>query len=138
MSAPSACRSIPATESRRLTAADIREQATDALTTYLRLAILVAAAGGLVVGVLVALAVRGGPGPRIRTTLAAATLTALGAGVALVVLLPPRSNVDSPRYYANGPEVPAALRALESLGASAKTLDEEIDQQLVGIARFVS
>src|ERR671917_380401 len=36
-------------ESRRLTAADIREQATDALTTYLRLAILVAAAGGLAV-----------------------------------------------------------------------------------------
>jgi predicted phosphodiesterase len=62
----------------------------------------------------------------------------LTAGVALVVLLPPRCNVDSPRYYANGPEVPAALRALESLGASEKTLDEEIDQQLVGIARFVS
>lgn len=125
-------------ESGQLTAAGIREQATDALTSYLRLAILVAAAGGLVVGVLVALAVRGGPGPNLRTTLGAATLTAVGAGVALVVLLPPRSNVDSPRYYANGPEVPTALRALESLGASAKTLDEEIDQQLVGIARFVS
>jgi predicted phosphodiesterase len=125
-------------ESGRLTAGDIRAQATDALTSYLRLAILVAVGGGLVLGVLVALAVRGGRRPRIRTTLAAATLTALGAGAALVVLLPPRSNVDSPRYYANGPEVPTALRALESLGASAKTLDEEIDQQLVGIARFVS
>jgi predicted phosphodiesterase len=58
--------------------------------------------------------------------------------VALVVLLPPRSNVDSPQYYANGPEVPTALRTLEALGASAKTLDEEIDQQLVGIARLVT
>jgi predicted phosphodiesterase len=54
------------------------------------------------------------------------------------VLLPPRSNVDSPQYYANGPEVPAALRTLESFGASAKTLDDEIDQQLVGIARLVT
>ena len=52
--------------------------------------------------------------------------------------LPPRSNVDSPQYYANGPEVPTALRALESLGESSKTLDDEIDEQLVGIARFVN
>jgi len=86
----------------------------------------------------VAFAVRGGAGPRLRTTLAAAGVTALAAGVALVVLLPPRSNVDTPQYYANGPEVPAALRTLEALGASAKTLDEEIDQQLVGIARLVT
>ncbi|MGH2943190.1 MAG: metallophosphoesterase family protein, partial [Solirubrobacteraceae bacterium] len=55
-----------------------------------------------------------------------------------IILLPPRSNVGSPQYYANGPEVPTALRALRSLGASAKTLDEEIDEQLVGIARFVN
>nr|MBA3747656.1 metallophosphoesterase family protein [Solirubrobacterales bacterium] len=54
------------------------------------------------------------------------------------VLLPPRSNVDSPQYYANGPEVPAALRTLELLGASAATLDDEIDEQLVGIARLVN
>ena len=53
------------------------------------------------------------------------------------MLLPPRSNVDDPQYYANGPEVPAALRTLESLGASARTLDDEIDEQLVGIARLV-
>ncbi|HEX8156603.1 MAG TPA: metallophosphoesterase family protein, partial [Solirubrobacteraceae bacterium] len=125
-------------ESGRLSAAEIRRQATDALAFFLRLAILVAAGAGLALGLLVALAVRGGHGPRLRTTLAVAAITALGAGVALVVLLPPRSNVDRPRYYANGPEVPAALRALESIGASAKTLDEEIDEQLVGIARLVS
>ncbi|MEA2188427.1 MAG: hypothetical protein QOK16_3438 [Solirubrobacteraceae bacterium] len=125
-------------DSGRLTAAEIRRQATDALAFYLRLAILVAAGAGLALGLLVAFAVRSRRSPRLRTTLAAATLTALGVGGALVVLLPPRSNVDSPRYYANGPEVPAALRALESLGASAKTLDEEIDEQLVGIARLVT
>jgi predicted phosphodiesterase len=34
--------------------------------------------------------------------------------------------------------VPTALRALRTLGASSQTLDDEIDEQLVGIARFVN
>ena len=122
----------------RLDAASVRNQARDALAHYLRLAILVAVVAGLAFGLLVAVAVRGGGGPRLRVTLPTAIGTALLIGVALVVLLPPRSNVDTPQYYANGPEVPTALRALESLGASAQTLDDEIDEQLVGIARFVS
>jgi predicted phosphodiesterase len=125
-------------ESGRLNARVVRAQARDALVHYLRLAILVSVLAGLAFGVLVALAVRGGPGPRLRFTLPTALVTALAAGAALVVLLPPRSNVDAPQYYANGPEVPTALRALESLGASAQTLDDEIDEQLVGIARFVN
>jgi predicted phosphodiesterase len=116
----------------------VRGQARDALAFYLRLAIGFAVVAGLGFGMLVALAVRGGRGPRLRVTLAAAGITALAMAVALVVLLPPRSNIDAPQYYANGSEVPAALRTLESLGASAKTLDDEIDQQLVGIARLVT
>jgi predicted phosphodiesterase len=116
----------------------VREQARDALAFYLRLAIAVATVAGLALGLLVALAVRGGKGPPLRVTIAAAGATALAVAVALIVLLPPRSNVDSPQYYANGPEVPAALRTLESLGASSRTLDEEIDEQLVGIARLVN
>jgi predicted phosphodiesterase len=122
----------------RLDAAVVRSQARDALASYLRLAILVSVLAGMAFGVLVALAVRGGPGPRLRFSVPTALVTALAAGVALVVALPPRSHVGSPQYYANGPEVPTALRALESLGASSQTLDEEIDEQLVGIARFVS
>ena len=125
-------------ESGRLNAAAVRSQARDALAHYLRLAILVSVLAGLAFGALVALAVRGGPGPRLRFTLPTALVGALAAGAALIVLLPPRSNVDTPQYYANGPEVPTALRALQSLGASAQTLDEEIDEQLVGIARFVN
>ncbi|HTN24103.1 MAG TPA: metallophosphoesterase [Solirubrobacteraceae bacterium] len=125
-------------EAGRLDTQLVRGQARDALAGYLRLAIIVAMAAGLAFGMLVALAVRGGRGPRLRTTLATAGVTALACGVALVVLLPPRSNVDSPQYYANGTEVPAALRTIENLGASAKTLDDEIDQQLVGIARLVT
>jgi predicted phosphodiesterase len=116
----------------------VREQATNALASYLREAIALAVIGGLLLGLLVALAARGGSGPRLRLTIAAAIATALASGAALVVWLPPRSNVDSPQYYANGPEVPAALRTLESLGASATTLDDEIDEQLVGIARLVN
>jgi predicted phosphodiesterase len=122
----------------RLDAAFVRTQARDALVSYLRLVILVAVLGGLALGALVALAARSDRGPRPRTTLAVALATSLACGVALVVGLPPRSNVDSPQYYANGPEVPTALRALQTLGDSAQTLDDEIDEQLVGIARFVN
>jgi predicted phosphodiesterase len=125
-------------EAGTLDARYVREQARDALASYLRLAILAATVAGLALGLLVALAARGGRGPRLRVTLVTAALTALVVGVTLVVLLPPRSNVDSPQYYANGPEVPAALRTLESLGASSRTLDDEIDEQLVGIARLVT
>ena len=125
-------------EAGTLNAALVRTQARDALAFYLRLAILAAVAGGLALGVLIALAVRSGRGPRLRTTLLTAAGAALLCGAALILGLPPRSNVDSPQYYANGPEVPTALAALQSIGESAQTLDDEIDEQLVGIARFVS
>jgi predicted phosphodiesterase len=125
-------------ESGSLNTQLVRGQARDALAFYLRLAILVATLAAAAFGMLVALAVRGGPGPALKVTLAAAAITAVAGGVALVVLLPPRSNIDAPQYYANGTEVPTALRTIEALGASAQTLDDEIDQQLVGIARLVT
>jgi predicted phosphodiesterase len=124
--------------SGELDAAFVREQAREALVSFLRLAILVSVLGGLALGALVALAARSDRGPRLRTTLAVALAASLACGAALVVGLPPRSNVETPQYYANGPEVPTALRALETLGDSAQTLDDEIDEQLVGIARFVN
>jgi predicted phosphodiesterase len=125
-------------EAGTLNAKLVRGQARDALAFFLRLAILASIAGGLALGVLVAFAVRSSRGPRLRTTLLTAVGATLACGAVLVVGLPPRSNVDSPQYYANGPEVPTALRALESIGASSQTLDDEIDEQLVGIARFVN
>ena len=121
-----------------LDAAFVRTQAREALVSFLRLSILVSVLGGLALGALVAVAARSERGPRLRTTLAVALGASLACGAALVLWLPPRSNVDTPQYYANGPEVPTALRALETLGASAQTLDDEIDEQLVGIARFVN
>jgi predicted phosphodiesterase len=125
-------------EAGTLDARHVRGEARDALATYLRRAILVAVLCALALGLLVALAARGGSGPPLRATIGTAVAATLAIVVALVVLLPPRSNVASPQYYANGPEVPAALRTLESLGASARTLDGEIDEQLVGIARLVN
>lgn len=125
-------------EAGQFDARQVREQATDALASYLRLALGFTALSALLLGGLVALAVRGGRGPRLRVTLGTVGLTTLVGTGALVLLLPPRSNVDSPEYYANGPEVPAALRTLQSLGRSSKTLEEEVDAQLVGIARLVS
>jgi len=125
-------------EAGTLDAQNVREQATGALATYLRLAIGIAALCALALGLLVALAARGGAGPPLRVTIGVALVATLVIVAALVTWLPPRSNVDSPQYYANGPEVPAALRTLESLGASARTLDDEIDEQLVGIARLVN
>lgn len=121
----------------KLDVAKVRLQARDALASYLRLALLFTAAVALGFGALVALAVRGGGGPGLRTTLGAVGLTTLVGMALLIVTLPPRSNLDRPEYYANGPEVPTALRALESIGASSQTLDDEIDDQLVGIARLV-
>jgi predicted phosphodiesterase len=125
-------------EAGKLNARLVRAQARDALAFYLRLAILASVAGGLALGLLVALAVRGGRRPRLRVTVLTAAATSLACGAALVLGLPPRSNIDTPQYYANGPEVPTALRALEAVGESSKTLDDEIDEQLVGIARFVN
>jgi predicted phosphodiesterase len=121
-----------------LDASHVRGQARDALATYLLRAIVVATLAGLALGLLVAAAARGGRAPRLRWSAAAAIATSLVIATTLAVLLPPRSNVDSPQYYANGPEVPAALRTLASIGASSKTLDDEIDEQLVGIARLVN
>ena len=121
----------------RLDARQVREQATDALASYLRLALGFTALSALLLGSLVAGAIRGGGGPRLRVTLGAVALTTLAGTVALIVLLPPRSSVGSPEYYANGPEVPAALRTLQSLGRSSRTLEQELEAQLVGIARLV-
>jgi predicted phosphodiesterase len=54
-----------------------------------------------------------------------------------VALLPPRGAIDRPQYYAHGPDIPRALDAIESVERSTRVLDEELDAQLVGLARLV-
>ena len=65
-------------------------------------------------------------------------MTTVAIGIALVVLLPPRGNIDEPQYYAFGPDIPRALDAVEAAQRSTRALDQELDAQLVGLARLVT
>jgi predicted phosphodiesterase len=121
----------------RLDVQDVRAEARDAIAVYLRTLIclsLLAAAG---LGLLTAFAVRNRYGPRLRYTVTAVIVTALTTAVALVVLLPPRGQIDEPQYYAFGPDIPRALQAIETVQRSTDRLDQELDAQLVGLARLV-
>ena len=115
-----------------------REQARDAIAAYLRKLIGLALLGSLALGVLVAFAVRHRAGPRLRYTLAAAMLTTVAIAIGLVVLLPPRGSFDEPQYYAFGGDIPRALDAVEAAQRSTQALDQELDAQLVGLARLVT
>jgi predicted phosphodiesterase len=115
----------------------IKRDATDAIASYLRILVAVVVGSALALGLLVALALRGAWGWSFRLGAIAAAATALGIGVAMIVLLPPRGDLRSPTYYAHGPDIPRALRAIESAGSTADVLGEELDAQLVGLARLV-
>ena len=52
--------------------------------------------------------------------------------------MPPRGDLEDPEYYANGPDIPAALRAIDRAQDSAATISEELDAQLVGLARLIA
>ncbi len=92
----------------------------------------------LAAGVVVALAVRGHGAPRLRWLFLTAGGTALAGCLALALLLPPRGEIADPEYYANGPDIPIALRTIEQAQGSARAISEELNEQLVGLARLVS
>jgi Icc-related predicted phosphoesterase len=115
----------------------IRKQARDEIATYLRNVILIVMLCGGSLGVLTAFAVRGGATPELRYTVGTALGTAVLMAVALVVFLPPRGQIDKPQYYAFGPDIPRALEAVEAAQRSSKNLDQELNSQLVGLARLV-
>jgi predicted phosphodiesterase len=117
---------------------DVRADARDEIAAYLRELILVVTVCALSLGLLTALAVRGHFGPRLRYTVAAASTTALGLAIALVVLLPPRGEIARPQYYAFGADIPRALDAVTTVRRSGRALDQELDAQLVGLARLVT
>lgn len=117
---------------------DVRAEARDAIASYLRTLIAITTVAALGLGVLVAFALRHRSGPRLRYKIAAATATALTTAIALIVLLPPRGPIDNPQYYAFGPDIPRALEAVESAQRSTRLLDQELDAQLVGLARLVT
>ena len=116
----------------------VRREARDAVASYLRELLLLVFLCGLLAGVVVALAVRGRGAPRLRWLFGAAGGTALAGCLALALLLPPRGEIADPEYYANGPDIPIALRTIEQAQGSAREISEELNEQLVGLAQLVS
>ena len=117
---------------------DVRGEAREAIKSYLLNLIGIALLSALALGTLVALAIRHRSGPRLRWKIGAAVITTAVIAVALVTLLPPRGKISDPQYYAFGPDIPRALQAVEAAQASTKQLDQELDAQLVGLARLVT
>ena len=117
---------------------DVRAEARDAIAAYLRALIGVVAFFALSLGLLAAFAVRNRAGPKLRYTMLTAVLTTLAIGVGLVVLLPPRGEIAAPQYYAYGADIPRALDAVAAVRRSGEALDQELDEQLVGLARLVT
>jgi predicted phosphodiesterase len=89
-------------------------------------------------GALVALALRGVAPVRVGAMLAFAAGCALGIGVALAVLLPPKDPIENPDYYANGSQIPVALRVAQQATDSAQAISQDLDDQLLGLARLIS
>src|SRR3954449_1459524 len=123
-------------EGKSLDVQQVRTEARDALANYLRKLIALVVACALLLGLLVAFAIRSRV-PRLRWTSLVAIVTSLGIGVALVVLVPPRGEISDPQYYAHGPDIPRALEAVEAARRTSGVLDQELDAQLVGLARLV-
>jgi predicted phosphodiesterase len=117
---------------------DIRAEARDAVKNYLIRLILMVMASALVLGGLTAAALRNWSRPRLRYTWAVVAVTTVVLGVALIVGLPPRGTIGNPQYYAFGPDIPRALQAVEAAQQSTRQLDQELDAQLVGLARLVT
>jgi predicted phosphodiesterase len=125
-------------EGGQLDVHQVRKEARDAIANYLRDLILAVLLCGGSLGVLVAFAVRGGATPKLRYTTGTAVGAAVIAAIVLVTLLPPRGQIDNPQYYAFGPDIPRALEAVETAQRSTRALDQELDAQLVGLARLVT
>jgi predicted phosphodiesterase len=115
----------------------VRDEAGDAVASYIRVLLVVVLLAELAIGVLAAFAVRARTGPRLRLTLPVAVGTAVLGVVLLIVLLPPHGEISRPEYYAHGPDIPRALQAIEEATNSSQVLDEELNAQLVGVARLV-
>jgi predicted phosphodiesterase len=115
----------------------VRRGARDAIAGYLRALVAMVVVASAALGLLVAFALRSRDGPPLRWTAASAGVVAVIWAVVLIVLLPPRGPIDRPQYYAFGPDIPGALEAVESVQRATRNLDQELDAQLVGLARLV-
>jgi predicted phosphodiesterase len=115
----------------------VRTEARNAIAGYLKTMIAFVVLCALALGLLVAFAIRSRTGPRLRWTSATALVAAVGIGAGMVVLIPPRGQIANPQYYAHGPDIPVALQAVEAARRTGGALDQELNAQLVGLARLV-
>ena len=115
----------------------VRGQADGAIEDWVTLMLAFAGLAALALGGLVALALRGRAAP-LRLLAPAALAGAALTVLALYLLVPPRGDLADPEYYANGPDIPAALRAIDGAQDSASTISEDLDAQLVGLARLIA
>jgi predicted phosphodiesterase len=119
---------------------NVRAEARDAVSSVIKRLLVIGLVAGVVLGGLVAAAERSLL-PRASPRLRWGGLIAVGASLATVavvaILLPPRGRIAEPTYYAHGPDLPRALEALQSLQRSRTALDQELNGQLVGLARLV-
>jgi predicted phosphodiesterase len=122
----------------RVDVAGIREQAEDAIASYIRTLIPIVALAGLAAGVLVAFALRGASRFRLRAMLATAAGATLVLAAAVALGLPPRGDLENPDFYANGSQIPVALQATQRATESAAAISQDLDQQLVELAKLIS
>ena len=78
------------------------------------------------------------PRVRLRTMLACAGVGALAIAASVALLLPPREPIENPDYYANGSQIPVALRVTQQATDSAQALSQDLDEQLLGLAQLIS
>ncbi|MDA0181302.1 metallophosphoesterase [Solirubrobacter phytolaccae] len=123
-------------EGKPLDVEQVRKDAEGALRTYLMRLIGLTIAAASALGLLVAFAIRSRV-PRLRWTAPTAILVAIGIGVAMIFTIPPRGEIADPQYYAHGPDIPRALEAVAAAQRTPGALNQELDAQLVGLARLV-
>jgi len=116
----------------------LRTEARDEVESFIRVLIPVTFAAALGIGVLMSLALRGLTAVRLRALLATAAAAALAAAGAVAILLPPRGAIENPDYYANGSQIPVALRVAQQATDSAQSLSQDLDDQLLGLARLIA
>ncbi|HEY6759348.1 MAG TPA: metallophosphoesterase family protein [Baekduia sp.] len=119
---------------------NVRAEARDAIASSFKHLLLIALVAGVVLGGLVSAALKGiapRSAPRLRWGLLTAGAASLATVAVVALLLPPRGRIAEPTYYAHGPDLPRALEALQSLQRSQTALDQELNGQLVGLARLV-
>lgn len=115
----------------------VRAQVRAAIVSYLTELAVLAAVGAFLLGALVTAAVRPHL-PRARWLIGASGLIAAGWFAAIAVLLAPRGTLRDPVYYAHGSDIPVALRAVEAAAKAPSHLSDELDAQLLGLARLVT